>query len=310
MFGRSVFLIGAALAAFASVRLSAQATGHSDSPDAPLPAAPAVCQSPVARTVARQYIVKGRARPLLFWTSRREVGAAWFVSRASHDGERLELLIGTDPDRAPMRINRWGYVAETLCAESAELIGVMTESSEQTVEQAQTTTAATRDQQVFKAIRARASSSSVKTELLTVARPGEVTYRDLNSILDMLPARGARTESALPSGAQAGFLVAVTGLIEESVTSRRESGRMRTGLKRTYVYAGQLYDLTLDTSTITGAAPATIESEFQIRNRITGRTTDFRVAYVADGDGAGTPTRIVYRPRWWLELELQLQPAV
>ena len=268
-----------------------------------------LCGAPVAHTSEHRYVVRARVRPLLFWTSRREVGEAWFESReAAESGKRMQLLIGTDPERAPMKINRWGYVAETLCGDVAELVGLMTESNEQTVEQAQASTAggARATSQVFKAIRGRSQSGTTETEILTVAPKGTVTYRDLESVLAQLPEARMPKESAVPPGTDSGFLVAVTGLIHDSAGSYRTTGQGRGGLRRAYVYAGRLYDLTLRSST---ARSGTLESEFQIRNRVTGSTTDFRIAYAASGPDAEVPVRIVYLPRWWLELELQLAPA-
>jgi len=277
---------------------------------APLPTAAAICESPVSRTVTLQYTVTGRARPLLAWTGRREVGEAWFVSREGGEGRRQELLIGTDPDRAPMRINRWGYVSETSCGDRAELIGVMTESGEQTIEEAHANTAARAGGQVFRAVRSHASSGTVATEVFKVSHPGQATYRDLDGVLALLPAQGVSRDSVRPAGVDAGFLAAVSGLIQETLANPHAESQLRRGLRRTYVYGGRIYDLALTASPHSdpGGTPL-LDAAFQIRNRATGRTTDFRVVYRADGPEAGTPIRIVYRPRWWLELELQLQPA-
>jgi len=266
-----------------------------------------ICGSPPSRTLERQYTVRARVRPLVFWTGRREVGDAWFVSRAAaNGGKRLELLIGTDPARTPMHINRWGYIAETVCEGSAELLGLMTESNEQTIEQAQAKGAGDQHGQVVKAIRARYVSGEAATEIQSVSPPASLTYRDLDAVLALLRAPGAAIEGAVPPGADSGFLVAVSGLIHESVLAHRDSSRERTGLHRTYVHGDRIYDVTLGESTVTsGSAPAVIESEFEVRNRTTGSTTGFRIAYPVTGSDAEVPVRIIYRPRWWLELELQ-----
>jgi hypothetical protein len=268
-----------------------------------------LCGAAPSRVAARQYIVKGRVRPLLFWTGQREVGGASYEVRESADGgRRLELLIGTDPERAPMRINRWGYIAETVCDDHAALVGLMTESNEETIEQAQAAAEPGERGQVFKAIRARAAAGSVATEILTVAPPGAMTYRDLDGVLARLPAPGSARDITAPPGADSGFLVAVTGLIHDSVERHRQGGRARRGASRAYVYGGRLYDVTLGESrTPDPRAPAVVESEFEIRNRATGSITAFRIAYAVTGPDAEVPVRIVYRPRWWLELELQLE---
>jgi hypothetical protein len=69
---------------------------------APRPADSALCNAPTTRSVAQHYAVTGRIKLLLIRTGRRDVGAARFVR--GEEGERarrLELLVGTDPDRRP-----------------------------------------------------------------------------------------------------------------------------------------------------------------------------------------------------------------
>ena len=62
--------------------------------------------------VEHRYRMLGRVRPLLFWISREDVGGAQVTWREAADGVGYELLIGSDPERAPRRINRWGYIGE------------------------------------------------------------------------------------------------------------------------------------------------------------------------------------------------------
>jgi hypothetical protein len=44
-----------------------------------------------------------------------------------------------------------------------------------------------------------------------------------------------------------------------------------------------------------------------VRNLTAGTTTPFRLIYATDGPLAEVPVRIVYRPRWWFEVELTLE---
>jgi hypothetical protein len=273
---------------------------------APAPDAAHVCGSPSSHVTAHRYVVKARVRPLLFWTGFRDVGAAWFESRESEGGGRkMKLLVGTDPERTPMKINRWGYIAETLCDGRAELVGLMTESNEQSIEEARTRTSAPQGQ-LFKAIRARATGRTVATEVVTIAPGRPVTYRDLEGILAQLPPAGVMRETSLADDVDSGFLAAVTGLIHDSVSGYRMDGRVPSGLRRTYVYAGRLYDASLRSATVSRDR-GVIDGEFQVLNRTTGSTTAFRIAYGAEGTDAEVPARITYRPRWWLEVDLQLE---
>ena len=86
-----------------------------------------------------RYTVTARIRPLLlFWISRDNVGEAvlrWRAGAQNHLG--FELLIGSDPERAPRHVNQWGYIAEEVTPGAATLLGVMKDSDDKTLEEAQ-----------------------------------------------------------------------------------------------------------------------------------------------------------------------------
>ena len=84
------------------------------------------------------YTLAARIRPLLvFWLTRSGVGDAVVTRRRAPGEATYSLLIGSDPDRAPRRINRWGYIEEEIRGAEARLIGLMTESEEDSLEQAE-----------------------------------------------------------------------------------------------------------------------------------------------------------------------------
>jgi hypothetical protein len=79
-------------------------------------AEPAPHAAAVALTIGQRhhYTIGGRVRPLLFWMGKEDVGDAVIATRRDADSSTYALLIGSDPDRAPHSINRWGYIAEEL----------------------------------------------------------------------------------------------------------------------------------------------------------------------------------------------------
>ena len=258
----------------------------------------------VKNDVEQQYSVSGRVKLLWIWTGRREVGQARFARAESSDGtRRLTLLVGTDPDRAPMRLNRWGYIAETTCNAETVVTGVMTESKEQSVEEAKARGNDHAQRLPLRTIRSRVSATEAASEMSTIVPTRTVTYRDLNDVLTMPPSTKSGLNMAIPPQAESGFLRAVTSLMQESARTYRESRKAPAGLHRLYVYGGTLYDMTLHRSR-KADAPDELESEFQVRNRTTGATTEFQIFYAASGHDRGAARRIIYRPRWWLELEL------
>src|SRR5688572_1061095 len=257
------------------------------------------------------YVVSGRIRLLVFWTGRHDVGQARFDRAESPAGaRRLALRVGTDPERAPRRINRWGYIDETTCAAETVVTGVMTESKEQSVEQARG--AAERPKHTpLRAIHSRISGTESITETTTIRPSRSVTYRDVDEVLLMTPSAASVVRRTIPTDVESGFLRAVTSLMKESVGGYRVSQRPPAGLRRAYVYGGNFYDLSLRRSRqVRGPDGEELESDFAIRNRTTGTTTEFRISYAASGHNAGVARRIVFSPRNWLELELRLKEPV
>lgn len=294
----SIGLVGLVLAAH---HILAAEPANTNSPRA----VPALCD--VKADVEQQYSVTGRVRLLLIWTGRREVGQARFARSESSDGSRrLTLLVGTDPDRAPMRLNRWGYIAETTCNAETVVTGVMTESKEQSVDEAKARGDDRERRLPLRTIRSHVSATEAATETSTIIPTRTVTYRDLDDVLTMEPSTKTGRSIAVPSQAESGFLRAVTSLMQESASMYRRSSKPPARLHRLYVYGGTLYDMTLHRSRETDNADE-LESDFQVKNRTTGATTEFQIFYATSAKHPGGARRIVYRPRWWLELELVRQ---
>lgn len=70
-----------------------------------------------------RYVLDARMRPLLFWVSKEDVGRGRLTRRRADEGALgFELLIGSDPSRAPRRVNRWAYVLETPRAGATDVV--------------------------------------------------------------------------------------------------------------------------------------------------------------------------------------------
>ena len=106
---------------------------------APGPSLPAAgVPAPGVAEQRHHYVLSVRVRPLVvFWIGRSNIGDAILTRAALSQEARYSLLIGSDPDRAPRRINRWGYIEEEIRGAEARLIGLMTESEEESIDQAE-----------------------------------------------------------------------------------------------------------------------------------------------------------------------------
>ena len=92
---------------------------------------PSPCRLYPQDIAERYYTLTARIRLLFIWISRAGIGAGKITWSESNDGASgLALLIGSDPAKAPMRINRWGYILERVSGSCAELVGVMTEADD------------------------------------------------------------------------------------------------------------------------------------------------------------------------------------
>lgn len=87
-----------------------------------------------ASCTTHRYTLAARVRPLLFWISKDNVGEAHLTWLVGEDGKRgYRLLIGSDPTRAPRKVNRWGYVTETEEETGVRVLGLMTQADERSL---------------------------------------------------------------------------------------------------------------------------------------------------------------------------------
>jgi hypothetical protein len=269
------------------------------------------------RHAVYSYALNARVHVLLLRVKRSGVGAARVVREAWPDGRRsFELLIGSDPDKAPMHINRWGYISETVRGNTSSVVGVMTQSDEDSVESARASMQAQKaGSHPFKAIRATVAGGRASAEVLCVNFEQDFTFRDVHAVLARLPAVRAPSRSLeVPEGTSPGFLGALADLVHDSVAAWGTTGRAAAGGTRTFVWDRGLYELKLtecaraDTLMIgeRKVGPC-LKGEFEIRTMATGDRTKFELTYGTSGPMAEVPVRIVYGPRWWFEIELTFE---
>lgn len=288
--------------------------------ESPAPAAP----SPDARDAVSEntftYRMSGKVRLLLFWVGRDGVGEGRLVRRRGANGTSgHDLLVGTDPRVAPRRLNRWGYIAETREGADGAVLALMSRSDEVSLDDVRE-----RDGQgsaQFRALAARVSGGTAVSCAPLLSVDGDPTIHDLRTLLAQVQEASSRAPTrriAVPPGVRPGFLAAVADLVDASVDGfarHRDEPRVPLPAPVSYVYGVRLYDLRLQAHTrvappafaaVTGEA---VRGRFEIRNRTTADVTRFELVYGIDGPLAGVPLLIVYQPRWWLKVELRLEPG-
>jgi len=147
--------------------------------------------------------------------------------------------------------------------------------------------------------------------------PDTITYRDLAQVISGLPAPGAATRVAATPGQAPGFLSAMSELIGEAHAALQRNGTVVTRAVRRYVHGTTTYSVTIGRASLVTAArigdrvySTLMDADYEIRNHTSGELTRFSLATQVDGAAAGLPARAVFRPRWWLELELIAHTAV
>jgi hypothetical protein len=291
-----------------------------------------------------RYTMAGRVRFLLFWVGKDDVGGGsiGLLQNKGSDGritDSVEVLFGSNPKRVPGKINRWGYGREsaqwkdgtsqadggTLLASTFE--GFMRHSNEESLGEVRTKASKDQAEETFwyDAIQSRVTSEQASSTVHMFAekedfdytQPGAVECGYLRRLKAGPPDRSRqlkRIEFSYP--APYGFLTAVKALVADVCTrinSKNWSG-YRPGL--TYLYNATPYRLVVTDLELHReyTAPGwklrdVIEAEFEATNLKTNEEHSFVLWFPASGALQNVPVRIVDKPRWWLRVELTLDPA-
>ena len=276
---------------------------------------------PLPVVTEHRYRMMARVRPLLFWISRDDVGGARITWRGNgSDATGLELLIGSDPAKAPRHINKWGYVSEEVRGNDAHLLGVMKQSNDTSIEDAQAEIAADGHDYVFKAISGAASTREAQAQVTTVRAPRDFTYHDLEPLLQLLGSArntGTAKSIAMVPGTRPGFLLALAELIAGSVDASHAVRGASMPRTIPYVYNGSRHELTLRKTDFRRSVQIggrqfadVVHAQFETRSLAAGETTRFELAYGTAGPLAGVPVHAIYQPRWWFEVQLFLDETM
>jgi len=285
-----------------------------------VPRLPAAVAHAAGTTDRHHYMMSARVRPLLFWIGRSNVGDAIVTRAVAPHGARYSLLIGSDPDRAPRRINRWGYIEEEIRGEAATIVGLMTESDEESVEEAETHLRRERSGlHTFNVIRAAIDSRQSRSVVTAVGAPADYSFRQVQAVLALAGDSGTAGKLRvvpLPQGTRPGLLSALAEIIHAQAESAR-AGTLQIGRPLTYVYHGKLYELRgtsveFKPTFVVNSSPyaRVVSGQFAIKNLVDGEETRFGLSFGIDGALDEVPLTISYQPRWWFQVNLVLADDV
>lgn len=294
--------------AWAGARTPAASAG--DIPASDNPAAMRVKQE-------HRYRLSAAVRPLLFWVGAKNVGGARIVWREQEEGRKgYELLLGSDPARAPRRINRWGFVREDLGPSGGIMLGVMNRSEEDSLGQATSRMAqeAKEGRFLFKLIRARVEAGEARAENTIVMAPTDFTFRQLDELQRYVevsrPLPRVRA-GRLPLGTRPGLLFAIADLVDAGVQAGRTPGSTGPPQRKVqFTFNAALYDLVLKSWERVARArygsrnhEKLVRLEFESRNLERGSVERFALVCGTEGPLSGVPVFVQYQPKWWFKIE-------
>jgi len=265
-----------------------------------------------ALPVVRQhtYRMAGKIRVLLLWVGRDDVGSGVIKWRGSGDDRAIELLIGSDPTRAPSQLNKWGYLVEAMRGGESSVVGLISQENDDRLSDVKADLKTRKDQRAFDTIRGLVGGEGI-ARVGTLYAPSHLTYHDADTVLNRVLAdsslpvkRLARRDHVRP-----GFLTSLTELINSSIEKKQDNKRLQ------YIHGDRLFELRLLEST-----PLTrferdghtwqnvIRARFETAEAGSRSGTRFELVYGASGALSGIPVLISYQPKWWLQVDLVLNP--
>jgi hypothetical protein len=261
----------------------------------------------------------GRVRVLLFWIGREDVGSGVIKWRQSGDERAFELLIGSDPERAPGHLNKWGYLIEHNHGVDSLLVGLISQGQEDRMSDVLSAINDPQPQRPFDTVRGHVASSEAFARVGTLYADHRLTAREADTVL-----AGVLANTSLPlkritrsPDVRGGFLTAISELIAVSlakVGTDRQAARDRIMKPIRYVHGDRLYELrALESARLARVSHAgrtfdnVVRARFETQQVGAPSGTRFDLVYGAEGEMAGVPMVISYQPKWWLHVDLVLQ---
>ncbi len=286
-----------------------------------------------------EYVMTGKVRILLFWVGRDDVGDGRISVEEGIERAELaaiRLRIGSDPAKAPRRINRWGAAAEvierdaqTRSVVSTAFFGFMKATEGRSVEavEAELESEGSQRRHVFEASINRIERGAALSSVLPIVSPVDFHSGQLAQAEQMVRAqyeRAFRLSSYRQldgAGRSAcarneSFLFTLKDVIDAAVVSSAD------GLSRCFVYNSKLYTLRLarqrpvarrkiayrliDDAEVQHDYRDLLQLRFETRNQQTGWTEHFDLLVGTTGNIAGVPVQITYQPNFWFKAILNL----
>jgi hypothetical protein len=296
-------------------------------------------RTPLHVDVQFDYTMTARLRLLLFWVGKDDVGGG-YIRRGTMPqypaSDVIELLIGSDPAKAPRAINRWGAASEIVHrpsgsshgAESSTFFGFMKVSSGTSAAEMEKELAREKrgGSYLFSAIVNQGERNYDFAKVVPFSSDTDFTIHQFDQaksmVFDRLLGSEGRLKEIASSQVQAcgrreGFLESVAQLIDLAIEAREPHPSV------CYFYNGVQHQLSLAqvTQIPTETVRLTLRNEpheyvrtyqnlvlarFENFDQTNSKKTGFELLLGTTGNLRGVPVQIRYQPNWWFQAVLNL----
>jgi hypothetical protein len=255
----------------------------------------------VGSTWEHRYRVGGKVRLLVFWAGSDDVGGARLSRRMdASGGSTISFLAGSNPERAPRNLNRWGYVLEHQAGPAGGAF-IVRSIDHPGPAGPPVRVAAGAGNALFGAGCSSMRGDSEVASVTSVRVEQDLTFRQFDRMLSTIDASRWEQRPGTPAaGAYPGFFTALQAAIDETVSA----GDRVVPRPRAYLFNGALFDLLV--RGVKRAGAGLLRGQYAYRNRQTGEGSDFTVVFETVGDRAGIPIAMTFMPSWWMKVELTL----
>jgi hypothetical protein len=327
---------------FLSLFACSSAAAQSPPPDvhSELQRAKDVLQDPVRVEEEYDYIMTARVRLLVFWAAKDDVGGG-YIRRGSLSqdpaSDVIELLIGSDPDKAPRAINRWGAASEIShkagCCNRGEdsglFFGFMKVSKGASVSEMQKELSHEKQGggYMFSAIINQGDRNTDFARFVPFTSDTDFTIHQFDQAKSMVFGRLLGSDGLmkyipasqlLSCGRREGFLSSVSALVDDAIDEKRTPDTL------CYLYNGEAHLIILDSVTrvpsevihlLLRDAPHDyvrtyhdlVMAHFTNFNQTTLKKSEFDLLLGTTGALKGVPVQIRYQPNWWFQVVLNLK---
>jgi hypothetical protein len=302
-------------------------------------------REPLAVSAQYNYIMTARVHLLFFWAGKDGVGSGYIrrgsSSVDSHE-EFFQVLFGSDPEKAPRAINRWGAGTEIAWhhdpvaippreddVTASAFFGFMKSSRGKSVAEMQAELKNEQEHGLhsFTGILSRVEPARAFSLVVPLESDTDFTLHQYELAAPLmfdriessnLPVRSLVNEGRCPRASS--FLATVAELLDSAVSGQRAP------LSRCYVHDAQENTLTLDRTTPVTSLPVQLHAadktaildttyanllqlDFVSTHKLTSRKVYFTILVGTEGSLRGIPVQIRYQPNWWFQVVLNLVPG-